>query len=89
MLLFGTFLQKSLHISKKSITFAVAKVNNKFLIVMQPHLYSAEEQKATESYLYERAEKRFQEMKAGRYINHEDSMAFIREYAQQTQAVAV
>ena len=56
---------------------------------MQPHLYSAEEQKATESYLYERAEKRFQEMKAGRYINHEDSMAFIREYAQQTQAVAV
>ena len=44
---------------------------------------------AAENYLYERAEKRFQEMKAGRHIGHEDSMAFIREYAQQNQAVAV
>ena len=42
-----------------------------------------------EQYLYERAEKRFNEMKEGRYISHEDSMAFIREYAQQSQAVAV
>lgn len=42
-----------------------------------------------EEYLYERAEKRFQEMKDGRYISHDDSMAFIREYAQQPQAVAV
>lgn len=36
-----------------------------------------------EQYLYERAEKRFYEMKAGQYISHEDSMDFIREYAQQ------
>lgn len=36
-----------------------------------------------EQYLYERAEKRFHEMKEGRFISHEDSMDFIREYAQQ------
>jgi hypothetical protein len=36
-----------------------------------------------EQYLYERAEKRFHEMKEGRCISHEDSMDFIREYAQQ------
>jgi len=42
-----------------------------------------------EQYLYERAEKRFYEMKAGQYISHEDSMDFIREYAQQNQSVAV
>ena len=51
---------------------------------MEQYLYSG-----AENYLYERAEKRFQEMKAGRHISHEDSMAFIREYAQQNQAVAV
>ena len=42
-----------------------------------------------EQYLYERAEKRFQEMKDGRFVSHDDSMTFIREYAQQSQAVAV
>ena len=42
-----------------------------------------------EQYLYERAEQRFNEMKEGRYISHEDSMGFIREYAQQNQAIAV
>lgn len=42
-----------------------------------------------EQYLYERAEKRFYEMKTGQYISHEDSMSFIREYVQQNQSVAV
>ena len=40
-----------------------------------------------EKYLYERAERRYQEMKAGRYINNDDAMAFIREYANQSQLV--
>ena len=39
-----------------------------------------------EDYLYERAEKRFQEMKAGRVITNEDTMSFIREYAVQDSA---
>lgn len=34
-----------------------------------------------EEYLYERAEKRFQEMKNGRYISHDDSMTFICQIA--------
>ena len=42
-----------------------------------------------EQYLYERAEKRYQEMKAGRYIANDDAMAFIRNYANQNQRVAV
>jgi len=42
-----------------------------------------------ENYLYERAERRYQEMKAGRFLTNEDSMTFIKEYATQNQRVAV
>lgn len=40
-----------------------------------------------EDYLYERAEKRFQEMKAGRFITNEDTMSFVREYIGQDKRV--
>ena len=42
-----------------------------------------------ENYLYERAARRYEEMKAGRYIANDDAMAFIRDYANQTQRIAV
>ena len=47
------------------------------------------EREEMENYLYERAEKRFMEMKAGRYIANDSAMAFIRDYSRQSQPVAV
>ncbi len=41
------------------------------------------------NYLYERAARRYEEMKAGRYITNDNAMAFIRDYANQTQRIAV